>query len=435
MGATGRQEIVGISREPGCLSFEARLADGAHHVHLRCDSDLVPPADAALVATLLPAMRAGGQLRVRGAVSPKLLRTQAEYQAIQRAWSLDWTLGEEPLREVEVSASARAVEPRRPTGRVAAFFSGGVDSWATVLANPDVTDLIFVHGFDLIPGNPDHAALAPLVEARLREAAEALGLQLHVVETNLREMTDPLIRWDACSPSALAAVALLYEDVFDRVLIACDTDHETQVPLGASRMVDQLLGSERLERVDDGGRYSRLERLRRIVDHPEVRKTLRVCWQNPGAAYNCGRCRKCLVTMIPLEAMGVRAKIATFPPELRVEALEGSETTLPIQLIFWEEVLDLVEACGRPDLAKPVRPLVESGKRALALPDGFRMRRHRDMPGLGDALRAAEARAEAAERREAEARQLIQTILGSSSWRLTAPLRRLADEVRRRRAQ
>ncbi|HET7573733.1 MAG TPA: hypothetical protein VFJ99_01320 [Solirubrobacterales bacterium] len=435
MEATEGQEIVGISRGAGELSFEARLADGAHHVHLRCDSDLVPPADPALLATLLPAMRAGGELRVRGAVSPKLLRTQAEYQAIQRAWSLDWTLGEEPLREVEVRASARAVEPRQPTGRVAAFFSGGVDSWATVLANPDVTDLIFVQGFDLIPGNPDHAALAPVVEARLREAAESLELSLHVVETNLREMSDPLIRWDAYNASALAAVALLYEDAFDRVLIASDTDHETQVPLGASRMVDQLLGSERLELVDDGGRYSRLERLRRIVDHPGVQRALRVCWRNPGAAYNCGRCRKCLLTMISLEAMGVREKIETFPPELRLEPLEGSQMTLPIQLIFWEEVLDLVEASERPDLAASVRPLVESGKRELGLPDGFRMRRHRDMPGLGDSLRAAEARADAAERREAEARQQVQAILGSSSWRLTAPLRRLADEVRRRRAQ
>lgn len=435
MEATRSQEIVGISRGPGELSFEARLAHGAHHVHLRCDSDVVPPADPALVATLLPAMRAGGELRIRGAVSPRLLRTQAEYQAIQRAWSLDWTFGEEPLREVEARAPARAAEPRQPTGRVAAFFSGGVDSWATVLANPDVTDLIFVRGLDLIPGNPDHATLAPLVETRLREAAEALGLALHVVDTNLREMSDPLIRWDAYNSSALAAVALFFEDRFDRVLIPSDTDHETQVPLGASRMVDQLLGTERLELVDDGGRYSRLERLRRIVHHPSVQRTLRVCWQNPGGAYNCGRCRKCLVTMIPLEAMGVRREIETFPPELPLEALEGAQITMPIQLIFWEEVLDLAEASDRPDLAAAVRPVVESGRRALALPNGFRLRRHRDMPGLGDSLRAAEARAASAERREAEARRQIQEILGSSSWRVTRPLRQLADEIRRRRAQ
>jgi hypothetical protein len=435
MEATVRQEIVGISRAPGELSFEARLAGGAHQVQMRCDSDVVPPADPALVATLLPAMRAGGELRVRGAISPKLLRTQAEYQAIQRAWSLDWTLGEGPLREVEVRAPGRAVEPRVPTGRVAAFFSGGVDSWATVLSNPDVTDLIFVQGFDLIPGNSEHAALGPLVEARLREAAKGLGMPLHVVDTNLREMADPLIRWEAYSPSALAATALLYDEVFDRVLIASDTDHETQVPLGASRLVDQLLGTERLELVDDGGRYSRLERLRRIVDHPGVQKTLRVCWQNPGGAYNCGRCRKCLVTMIPLEAMGFRGKIETFPPELPLETLAGSQITLPIQLIFWEEVLELTEANDRLDLAQAVRPLVESGKRALALPDGFRMRRHRDMPGLGDSLREAEARAEAAERREAEARRQVEEILGSASWRLTAPLRQLAEEIRRRRAQ
>jgi hypothetical protein len=435
MVGTADQEIVGISRAPGELSFEAKLADGVHQVHIRCNSDVVPPADPALAATLLPAMRTGGELRVRAAVSPRLLRTQAEYQAIQRAWSLDWNMGQEPLREVQVHASSRSVEPRQPTGRVAAFFSGGVDSWSTVLANPDVTDLIFVDGFDLIPGNPAHAELAPLVEARLSEAAKTVGLPLHAVETNLREMSDPLIRWEAHNPTALAAVALFFEESFDRILITGESDHETQVPIGVSRMTNQLLGTERLELTEAGSRFPRVERLRQIVDHPAVRRTLRVCWENPGGAYNCGRCRKCMWAMISLESIGARERMETFPETLDLSALEDVKITQPIHLVFWEELLDLAEREDRPDLAGPVRPLVESGKHALGLPAGFRMRRHPDMPGLGDALRAAEARATAAERREAEARRQAQEILGSASWRLTAPLRQLAEEIRRRRAQ
>ncbi len=93
----------------------------------------------------MPAMRAGGSLTMEERVSPRLLRNQREFQAIQRAWSLGWEDDGEPLHEVEIHAHPRAVEPRYG-GRVATFFSGGVDSWATVLNNPDITDLIFVRG-------------------------------------------------------------------------------------------------------------------------------------------------------------------------------------------------------------------------------------------------------------------------------------------------
>jgi hypothetical protein len=43
---------------------------------------------------------------------------------------------------------------------------------------------------------------------------------------------------------------------------------------------------------------------------------LRVCWKNPGGAYNCGRCDKCLRTMINLEAAGALTRCATFTEPL-----------------------------------------------------------------------------------------------------------------------
>ena len=50
-----------------------------------------------------------------------------------------------------------------------------------------------------------------------------------------------------------------------RVLIAGDSDYEVQVTHGANRLVDQLWSTENLEIVDDGGRFSRVERVRRIA--------------------------------------------------------------------------------------------------------------------------------------------------------------------------
>jgi len=387
MAVVEGHEVANLRAAPGELSFEARVGGRVQPVWLRTETPLTPNADAALAACLLPAMRDGGTLTMTDPVSPRMLRTQREFQAVQRAWSLDWKFGDPPLREVEVIAPTRepAADPAA-NGRVAAFFSGGVDSWSTVLDNPDITDLIFVRGIDLLPRLAHQEGLADEVEARLREAAGALGLPLHVVETNLRELSDPLARWEAYYGCAVASVALFLAPLFERVLIAGDSDYEVQVKFGANWMVDQLWSTERLEIVDDGGRFSRIQRLGNIAGHPVVRQTLRVCWENPGGAYNCGRCRKCLMTMCGLEALGARQQIATFPPQLDLDTVAAVELTQPVLLTLWEDVLDAARAAGHPELERAVGATVARGRRLLGLPPSYRRRK---APGPPPPVRVA----------------------------------------------
>jgi hypothetical protein len=326
----------------------------------------------------MPAMRHGGRLGMAEPVSPRMLRGQREFQALQRAWSLEWPFTE-PLHEVEVSAPVRELGAVAPKGRVAAFFSGGVDSWGTVLDNPDLTDLIFVRGFDLAHEGP-HAALADEVEGRLREAAGELGLRLNVVTTNLRELSDPHLPWDVYFGCADVAVALFLAPLFDRVLIAGDSDYEVQGRWGANHLVDQLWSTEELEIVDGGGRFSRMQRLERLVESPAACRSLRVCWELPEQTYNCGRCRKCLMTMIALEAIGARERVTSFPPELNLDPKVLAEISLDhvVSLTLWEDILDAIRAAGRDDLEAAVVPVIAKAKAGLGLPRGYR-RRH--LPG------------------------------------------------------
>ena len=253
MGTPGfDHEITNLRTAPGELSFDARIGERTTNVWMRTDSPVTPNADAALAATAMPAMSHGGRLGMTDPVSPRMLRSQREFQAMQRAWSLDWPFTE-PLKEVEVEAPVREVGPISPKGRVAAFFSGGIDSWGIVLENPDLTDLIFVRGFDLAHEGPQ-ATVADEAEARLRKAGEELGLTFHVVTTNLRELTDAELPWDIFYGCACAAVGLFLAPLFDRVLIAGDSDYAVQVSFGANRLVDQLWSTEALEIVDAGGR-------------------------------------------------------------------------------------------------------------------------------------------------------------------------------------
>ena len=371
-----RQEIVDLRLAPGELSFEARIGGASRRIWFRGDIPAAAAADAALAACLMPAMRHGGTLTMAEPVSPRLLRGAREFEAVQRAWSRGWKIGDGPLRELELRVPAGEPRRKQPTGRVASFFSGGVDSFALLADEPDVTDVIFVRGADIISALPHQAHLADEVEPRLRQAASDLGLRLHVVETNVRELSDPLAPWEVYFACPLIAVALLLEPLFDRVMIAGDTDYETQllVDYGAIWNVERLWSTESLEIDDWGGRLNREERHRLIVDNPVAERTLRVCWQNRGGAYNCGRCQKCSRSMLSFEAWGVRERMRTFPPELDLEQVAKLEIHQMIEVVEWEDTLETVRSAGRRDLERAVEPIVASGKRELGLAPSWRTR-------------------------------------------------------------
>jgi hypothetical protein len=368
-------EITNIRTAPGELSFDARIGGEATSVWLRTETPVTPNADAVMAASVMPAMRHGGTLRIADPVSPRVLRGLREHQAIQRAWSFDW-IAPEPLREVEVVAPARQPDSPRATGRVAAFFSGGVDSWATVLENPDITDLVFVRGFDLAWEGP-HARLADEVEAEMRQAAEELGLPLHVVATNLRAMSDPHIGWGLYYGNAAASVALFLAPLFDRVLLASPSDYEVQGRWGAVWGVTSLWSSEDLEIDEHGGSRSRVERLERLIENPVACRSLRVCWENPGGAYNCGRCGKCLHTLVALEAIGAREQVTTFPSGLDLDPANFSRVAIGDThvLSFWEDALDAARDAKRGDLEAAVAPVVAKGRAALGMTREGRQRR------------------------------------------------------------
>ncbi len=418
MSIAVEQTVADVGAAPGELSLSFRAGSGSTRLWVRTETAVTPPGDAILPLVLMPAMRRGGRLRVEAEVGPRVLRNASEFGAVQAAWSRSWPFPAPPLREVEVEAAPRRASPRPPSGRVAAFFSGGVDSWATVLGEPELTDLIFIRGgVDIVPGlQPWQAGLAERVEPVLREVAAARGLTLHVVETNARELSEPLVPWGAYCGGPLAAIALFFEEAFDRVLISTSAEWVNQPRHGAARLVDELWSSERLEIVEAGNCDGRFERTRVLAADPDARRSLRVCWHNPDGIYNCGRCNKCVLTMMTLEALAAREHFETFPPQLDTEQFAAYTPTQGIEVASFAEALAEFRERGRDDLVAVIEPVVRRGEAALG------------DPGLA----AAEQRAEAAE-------ALLAELAGSRSWRLTEPLRltaaRARESVRRRRAR
>ena len=398
----------------GELSFDVDVCDIQRTLWFKTDAPVTPNADAVLATCLLPSMLWGGTLEIDAPISPRLLRCQPEFQAIQRMWSGAWDYGLLPLGEIDVIAPARASEPAAPGRSVATFFSGGVDSWSVAAEYPEVTHLVFVRGLDLVE-RP--TAFVDDVERRLREAAADLGKTLYVVDTNLRELSNPLLPWNVYFSSPLYAVALLLAPLFGRFLVTGDTDYATNAGLGVDPLGDHLWSTEELEVAHACGRLSRVERTVLIADDPVAQRALRVCWENLDGAYNCGRCRKCLSTMITLEALDKRKPFSVFPAQLDLEPLADIAVPDLLVLTLWQDILDLIRDRDRVDLEPAVAAVVARGKRGLGLPDSFRVRD------------TADGRLSGAERQAL--RGQLETVLGSRSWRVTAPLRGLGTLLRR----
>lgn len=279
--------------------------------------------DAAVAAGWLPAMAAGEPLVVEQPVSSGLVdRVDLIADVV-----LTWDRAMRPARHLY--ARVPFVAPRRegrPYSRsdqatkrgVACFFTGGVDSFHSVICHRDEIDtLVFVHGFDLLDDQDD--PLNREVAGRLHAAAAMLGLPLIEVECNLVAFSTSFgIGWDDFHGAALATVALLLAPNFATFYLPATTTYAELYPLGSHPLLDPLWSTEQVRIVHDGADATRIEKVRAIAGEPAARQHLRVCFENRGGLYNCGSCEKCVRSGVAVRIAGVEGSFAPLPsPSLR----------------------------------------------------------------------------------------------------------------------
>lgn len=321
-----------------------------------------------LAAGLLPWMKAGpGRVVAEGELSTRFHSSLSAIQDIYCGWNRS-------LSRIELDPRMR-IGPAPPRGtRVASLFSGGVDSLhALIQYREEITDLVFVHGWDIPLENQP---LRDEVASINRETAAHFGKNLIEIETNVREMLDPYVNWGLLGHgAALAAAAHLLPSSINRIRIPSSATRGPYiVPWGSHPDLDPLWSTESMEFVHGGAEVTRPEKLALISRHPFALQRLRVCWKNPDGAYNCGRCEKCLRTMISLIALGVLDRCPTFPgyPDVRLVAtMVGGDEAVRGYSINNLEALNRID--GHQELKRALR-------RALAEPR-WRARLRRRMFG------------------------------------------------------
>ena len=158
--------------------------------------------------------------------------------------------------------------------------------------------------FNDISPEPSRELLA-LRQARSRELASHLGVPLIQVASNLSDFHN--LTFQATHTIQNATVPLLLRRGTGRWLYASGfplTEVRTE-PTHDLASIDPLLlpmlSTSALSLISIGGSKTRVEKTRAIADWPVAHDFLTVCVRS---VPNCGRCSKCLRTLLTLELLG-----------------------------------------------------------------------------------------------------------------------------------
>lgn len=264
---------------------------------------VTPSCDPFLVATVLLCMRWSAPVVVHGQVSPSLLQNLEEFQAAWSAW--------EPNRyhPVEIRADIEQEQPLAELDKAIVAFSGGVDSCFTVFRHRtgrcgrwqrNLQAGLMIHGMDI-----------PLEEQQgFNQAAEkaktllaSLDVELIPLATNFRELP---LKWEDAFGTGILSCLMMLQGGYTTGLVASSFPYQAlSFPYGSNPVTDWMLSSRAFKIVHDGAAFPRLEKMREIAHWPEALQSLRVCWQGQHKDRNCGRCEKCIRTILNFRIIGV----------------------------------------------------------------------------------------------------------------------------------
>lgn len=300
--------------------------------------------DPFVAAGLLVAMRSGEPLELDVPVSPRLLQGVDKLQDIFRCWGPAF---KQSFQRIDIRCPVQPAETCNEGA--ASFFSGGVDGWYTLIKHREViTDLLFAKGIDMQLHNDTLFEDACKANA---STAKEYGKTFVSFATNLRFFAhDHGIGWDPTyvgSGLASIALALSYRVTF----IPSTITYAERIPYGTHYLTDPLWSTEATQIVHDGAESARPEKLAVLIKNDLAMSTLRVCWQDKG--YNCGKCEKCLRTMISLRLLG--ASTRTLPELTSAKTIRKLRVDDEEKRSFVGENLALATSVGDEEIAQALR--------------------------------------------------------------------------------
>lgn len=288
--------ITKPSSSPSARRTRIAALAGRREVWYESSSISLRPAPEALgSALLLPALGIREPLILDAPVSPVWFANVQRLLPIFGDW---WHLPQLPPQ-----APLAEVRQEPPSSGSALCFSGGVDSFFSLLRGPRRPQyLVTLHGFD-IPLR-DFARMAAM-ESSLQQVAAGVGAVPVIIRTNLRALpVYHALSWEWSHGGFLASIGHLLSDHLGELQVSASRARDDTEHWGSHWKIDPLWSAERTRIVHVGEEVHRDLKLRKIAREPLVRQHLRVCWENRAPTGNCSRCYKCLGTRLLLADCG-----------------------------------------------------------------------------------------------------------------------------------
>jgi hypothetical protein len=292
-------------------------------------------------------MTFGGVLEVAGPVSRTLIRNLAMVQALSHnRWPLEYRPFAVAAERVVERAYARAP---RPAGLLS--FTGGLDSTLTLYRATDPAHADLGYPVDLavtvVGYNPHGDRLAADYEARhmdhVRRVCGRRGLDAGLVRTDLWKIPSYIVKPHGAVLGGLFALAA---PAFSFAVIGSSTaSGDTWLDRGCSPEWQASYGTGGFDTPTSLSLFTRPERVQLLAAYGgEACDELIVCGTAENLPANCGRCAKCVRTMLTFEAAGLPIP-RCFPAEIDL-GLVGYGASKQPEIGYYQEIVDLADALG-----------------------------------------------------------------------------------------
>lgn len=328
---------------------------------LSCDPN------AFLVACIMPAFHFGEKrISIEGAICPELQNGLTTVENWMRFW---WYEPTKNLVKIEAKRSFQFQRSRIPD-RAGVFFSGGIDALATVSANRlsyasdhpgSIKDGLLVCGLEI-----EKRSVFVYVLDSMSILAKDMGIQIIPIDTNIRSIgpeTDADF-WGSFwlnefMGAVFSAIAHAFSKRLTEVSINSCHDIPNVIPYGSHPLINPNYSSSNLRIRHEGITLSRFEKTKLVAKWDLALKHLRVCNKTElyqAGLLNCGKCEKCVRTMLALEALGVLQNTGAFPirevtEDLVIKAVSLSRSNVPL----YRELVEPLWKVGRQDLVNAIK--------------------------------------------------------------------------------
>lgn len=339
-------------------------------------SDLICDSGTPWLALILPcAFLEKQDIFIERPVDPQLL---ANASSILKIWG-SWFSSASPIR---ILTETERTPNRPPNQGKLTFFSGGIDSYFTLLRAIQINQsrvaaqkihIANIWGLDIPLSSESGFAVARDIA---KAAAQNYDVSFIEVATNLRDIKGFSVyefgsHWyaDLSHGAALASTGLLLSEGIGNISIASTFPYGHLIPWGSHPLTDQLFSSSIASISHDGADSNRVEKTKYVIQDNFAVKNLRVCWGSTG---NCSRCSKCLRTMATLDILGARSLATSFDwSQYQPERIANIYLESKQDEIFFDEIVDAAAEFNRKDIERAALDCLSSSrvKRALKLPE------------------------------------------------------------------